>query len=419
MSERLLARERLQPAQLIAHGLKLFWLFADQGIFAGTNFILNVLFARWLPTGEYGIFAITFSGYLVLTLIHYGMILEPLLVQSGKVEPGCYRSYILTVIKAHGLVNVAVTGICLVAMAILCAVDLRTAGYGVLGAGVGGMMLLMLLTARRLCLKFLSTQISALVGLIYLTGVIVSAYLLYLDGLVTWQAIWAIQGIWALICSLVIFVLLYRATSGNDPYSLGMLYRFQIRYAYYATAAASAQWLRVDCVLVLLASFVGIEAVAATRAMFTIASPMTQINTALTTTWLVQASEAHVRNQSLPVWGIVFGYSVALAILIGLVWWFDRELVQLIFGGRYLEAAWQLPCLLSTVACNGIESVLTSNLKGRGFIVRGYAPPVAGAVVAMILAWILIPQLGSSGAIAAMMGSFTTGMLVSMLVYRG
>src|ERR1041385_5129801 len=139
-----LSRDRLLPllTEVIHHGLGLFWLFADQGVFALSNFLLNVLFARWLPQNDYGIFALTFSGYLILTLIHYGMILEPLLVQSGKIEPRCHRSYVVTVIKAHVLVNLVVIGLSLAVMAMLLAVGLPTAGYGVMGAGAGGIMLL-------------------------------------------------------------------------------------------------------------------------------------------------------------------------------------------------------------------------------------------------------------------------------------
>jgi hypothetical protein len=61
-------------------GVPLAWLMADQAVIALTNFVTNILFARWLPPVDYGILAVSFTGYLLLTVIHYGGILEPLLV---------------------------------------------------------------------------------------------------------------------------------------------------------------------------------------------------------------------------------------------------------------------------------------------------------------------------------------------------
>jgi O-antigen/teichoic acid export membrane protein len=410
-------RARLPP-NVVVHGIKLFWLFADQGVFALSNFLLNILFARWLPQSHYGIYALTFSGYLVLTLLHYGMILEPLLVQSGKVEARCRRSYIMTVIKAHLLVNLGVLSVALLAMCCLFLLNLPTAALGVIGAGGGGILMLMLLTARRLCLKFLNTKVSALIGVIYLIGVITSAYMLYADNMVTWLAIWLILGGWALVCSIVIFTLLYRATDGNDPYSLRTLYEFQMQYAYFATAAASAQWLRFDGVMVLLASLVGIQQVAETRAMYSILNPFSQINIALNTSWLVQSSEADLHNRRLPVWQVVISYGGLLMALAGLMVWWKHDLVQLVYGGRYVDAAWQLPYLMITVSCAGVECILTGNLKGRGHVWRGYTSPVVGAIVAMLLAWFLMPEFGVTGGVVAIVGSFVSGALASILVFR-
>src|SRR6478736_9229113 len=86
---------------LVAEVMSLAWLFADQGIFAIANFVTNILFVRWLAPVDYGLFAISFTGYLLLTVFHYGAILEPLLVQSARVAAERQRSYIATLIRMH------------------------------------------------------------------------------------------------------------------------------------------------------------------------------------------------------------------------------------------------------------------------------------------------------------------------------
>ena len=81
---------------MLAEIMRFAWLLADQGVFAATDFIANILFARWLSPIDYGLFAVSFSGYLLLTVVHFGAILEPLLVQSAKVEQNRLHSYIST-----------------------------------------------------------------------------------------------------------------------------------------------------------------------------------------------------------------------------------------------------------------------------------------------------------------------------------
>ena len=86
---------------VVTEGIPLAWLMADQAIFALTNFVTNILFARWLSPVDYGVLAVPFTGYLLLTVIHYGGILEPLLVQSGQVDAGRLRSYVVALVLAH------------------------------------------------------------------------------------------------------------------------------------------------------------------------------------------------------------------------------------------------------------------------------------------------------------------------------
>ena len=59
----------------------------DQGLFAGANFIVNILLARWLTPGEYGAFAVAFSVFLLLGVFHTAIFTEPMMVFG----PGKYR----------------------------------------------------------------------------------------------------------------------------------------------------------------------------------------------------------------------------------------------------------------------------------------------------------------------------------------
>ena len=88
------------------------WLMFDQAIFAATNFALNVLFARWLSVRDYGIYSISFSIFLFLTVVHWATVIEPLIVQAARVEADRVRAFAVALVKAHGLLLLAITGLC-------------------------------------------------------------------------------------------------------------------------------------------------------------------------------------------------------------------------------------------------------------------------------------------------------------------
>lgn len=389
------------------------WLLADQGVFAATNFIANILFARWLSPIDYGLFAVSFSGYLLLTVVHFGAILEPLLVQSAKVEANRLRSYIIVLIEAHLLMLVGISLLAAVSFGIAALLGHPNIGWAVVGASVGGWLMASLLTARRLCLVFLSTRVSALVGIVYMAGVVITTYLVHFFCDVSWFDMWLIMGGWSLVCSAAIFLLLFVALNGNAPYSFGELCRFQWQYARYGLVAAICSWFRVDAVLLLLAHYAGLEVIAETRAVLNLANPAIQVNMALYTSWLVVFSR-HPNTRQLRRIATVY----ALAAIIGLAVAFviATPLVHWAYRGRYLDGAWLLPLYGVAVALNGTEAVFTCFLKAAHYLRRGYAPQIIGAIVSLALGYWLIPISAEAGAVNAVVISFAFGTILALML---
>jgi len=74
---------------------------ADQGLFAGSNFLLNVLLARWLAPADYGAFALAYSVFWLFGVFHTAILTEPMLVFG----PGKYRErfpeYLGILLRGH------------------------------------------------------------------------------------------------------------------------------------------------------------------------------------------------------------------------------------------------------------------------------------------------------------------------------
>src|SRR5436305_9896544 len=72
-----------------------------QGLFAGANFVLNILLARWLAPAEYGAFSLAYSVFLLFAVVHTALFIEPLMVfGSGKYQR-MFSNYVSVLLRAH------------------------------------------------------------------------------------------------------------------------------------------------------------------------------------------------------------------------------------------------------------------------------------------------------------------------------
>jgi O-antigen/teichoic acid export membrane protein len=377
--------------------LRIFWMIADQGVFAVSNFIMNILFARWLPVADYGMFAVSFSAYLFLTLIHWGAFLEPLLVLSAQIKPDERRSYIKTLGLAHVLMVMIATVISLAGFAIALICRNGDVGWAIIGTGVSGSLMLTLLTARRLCLVFVSPRMSAAIGLIYFAGVLATGSILAKFDL-SWFSLWEILGSWACICACMIFALLRRHTRGDAPYPLSKLFAFQRRYAPGAIVAALCEWACFDGIYVMLTGMVGLTAVAESKAVFNLANPLTHINAAMHASWLVLFSE---QRGDTKIVNITWLYIITIVVCVLGLSFVAQPLVGTLYAGRYLNVAWQLPIFVAAIGLSGLAAMVTSLFKARGGLWQGFTPQVCGATTAIIAGYLMIKSFGQPGAVYA------------------
>src|SRR5213078_3636379 len=78
---------------------------ADQALFAGSHFILNILLARWLTPTDYGAFALAYSIFLLAVAFHGALLLEPMVIFGSGRYIKARRSYLGFVILGHVVVT--------------------------------------------------------------------------------------------------------------------------------------------------------------------------------------------------------------------------------------------------------------------------------------------------------------------------
>ncbi|MGH7626911.1 MAG: hypothetical protein ACREOJ_16545, partial [Gemmatimonadaceae bacterium] len=81
------------------------WAITDQGLFAVSNFAMNILLARWLTPTEYGAFAIAYSVFLLFGTLHTALLTEPMLIFGSVKYEADFAAYMRVLLRGHWLIS--------------------------------------------------------------------------------------------------------------------------------------------------------------------------------------------------------------------------------------------------------------------------------------------------------------------------
>ena len=121
---------------------------ADQALFAGSNFVVNILLARSLPPADYGAFAIAFSFLLLAGGLHSAAVTEPMMVFGpGKFSTG-FRKYLGILICGHFALMIPLGTLLSVVGLVVAKFVNMPVGLALLGCGVAAPLITFLWLAR-------------------------------------------------------------------------------------------------------------------------------------------------------------------------------------------------------------------------------------------------------------------------------
>lgn len=156
-----------------------FWAILDQGAFAASNFLLNILLARWLTPQEYGAFAVTFSAFLFLAALHFSLLIEPMLIFGAGRHRTVFRRYLQVLLAGHGAVSIAMAAVLGGVGLVAWRLDEGALAGSFLALALAGPFILFQWLMRRSCCARLNPRPSALAGVGYLVAVVGGAIVLF------------------------------------------------------------------------------------------------------------------------------------------------------------------------------------------------------------------------------------------------
>ena len=393
----------------------------DQGSVSAVNFTANVLLARWLPSSEYGAFAVGFALFLFLFGSHNALLLDPACVLGPARFSNDLPRYLKRVVLLHGAWSAAAS---LVVAAVALATrdaSLRRTFYGL---AISLPFLLLLWLLRRLCyiaagpapaLISSATYAACLIGGMYALrhcagpspfgAFLVMAVASAAASATAWRKL-GLDGAW-------------RGILSGECLELA---RTHWQYGKWLGATSLLSFGVTQLQTFLIAGYLGLAAAGAFRAVLNLVQPMSQLTAAAGLLFLpnLSADFGAGRIGSLRVKGALIGaglLSVSLLyelVLLG----FGPRIEEIAYGGRFRSYTWLISVMglmpVFSALASGWSLVLQSVQKPQHYLIRGaVVGPLGVASALLFTAW-----AGLAGAAASMVSNLAASTVVTFWLYR-
>ncbi|MCB0719702.1 MAG: hypothetical protein KDD65_14730 [Bacteroidetes bacterium] len=402
--------------QILTWFRKGFWTVLDQALYAGSNFVLNVLLIDALTENAYGAFAVAFSVFLFFGTIHTGIITEPMLVFGAGRFRSRFWSYVGILRKAHILFAVF-SGIALALISFVVGrLGSPLVAEALLVLAVAQPFILFLWLMRRACYVLLRPQTSAFGGIIYMVLVLAAAYALQRTGSLTVTSALLVMSGTSLIGGLWILWRLRSNQSTGEDLTAAEAISEHRRYSGWATATGVLGWLPGNIPYIVLPLMVGTSAPGILKAIFNFMMPAAHAYAALSillVPMFVRARESG-RFRS-----FVFATAGLLIVANGLYWIllgvFGENLIQLLYKGKYVEYAGYLWFAGAYPFVSGLAVVVRTALRSLEKPNYVFWASVSSSITAATIGLLLIYYMGVVGAIIGF--SLNMGVELAFMAY--
>lgn len=394
----------------------------DQGLFAGSNFLLNVLLARWLEPAEYGAFALAFSIFMILRIFHSGVFTEPMMVFG----PGKYRErfneYLGILLRGHFALMLPVVALLAGAAFMFGWLYSPTVEQPFLALAIAGPFIILLAPLRRAFYVWLNPGWSALGGGVYLLILLASVVGLHVAGRLTPAMAFLAMGATSLIVC-VLFLVLLRPTLATDSSTIQAVATDHWRYGKWAAAAAVPDWVVNNIYFLVLPAWGGLAEAGALKALLNLAMPAVQSFGALGVLLLPTlvrnrdfgGTRAMNRTMKLSLGLFLLGSTCYLAVL----WGFRLQIFHLLYAGKYAAfASWPLLLAGLLPLAQSLTIVVAGALRALEQPDLVFWSFVGGSAAALVFGVQLARNFGVGGALVGLVVSYVLNGVLLFILYK-
>ncbi|HVH89019.1 MAG TPA: hypothetical protein VM912_20040 [Terriglobales bacterium] len=363
----------------------------DQAFISGSNFLVNILLARWSSPQEYGAFALAFAIFILLSQFQQSVLLEPMSVFGAGYSGARLKRYYGSLLHMQNGMLVAIT----VPLALSAVLVQRLEHWQQLSGGLWGVTLaspfVMLLWMARRAFYLENIPAPAAAGAVVYTAVTFGGLLIvrYLGALNAFSA-FVVIGAAALVTSLAMLWRLrpeFRRDS-RDP-AFPEECREHWHYGGWALAGAVAMWLPQNIYYAVLTGADGIAAAGEVRALLNLALPLQRFTVAMGLLLLPFAARVYAthgsrgaRNFALKICAL---FAAGCLAYWGVTLMFGARVFQILYAGKYSSLTRLLPWLAFSSTINALEAAIVIGLRAmRSPASVFYAYGISGVISLLV-----------------------------------
>jgi O-antigen/teichoic acid export membrane protein len=399
-------------AWFLAWGAKGTLAILDQALFAGAQFVLNILLARWLAPAEYGAFAVAYSIFLLVSAVHSALLIEPMLIFGSGRYVEMRRSYLAIVLRGHWLLTIFASVVLLGAGLLVGRLSSQPVGHALCALSVALPFVLLAWLTRRAFYVELQPGRAAAGGALFFCSLVAFACGLRAVNLLTPATAILAMGVAASLAASLHLVWLRSQWFGDReklaPRDVGLEHW---NYGRWVLAAVFPSWTLLNLYYLVLPIWFGLKEAGALKAIMNLVLPPIHALIAfsvLTIPLLVrhrdQGRSRLVRQTVRRLTGI---FTVGAVLYFALMVFFRIPIIRILYGGEYSDYS-GLPVLLV-----GLVPVLMAFSVAAGGALRSFERPdlmfwanVAASLVALTFGLWLAADLGIVGAAGGYLAAY-------------
>ena len=357
---------------LLDWGNSAFFGVLDQGLFAASGFITNILLARWLSAESFGAFALAYAVFLFLGTFYLQALPGPMLVFGAGKYAERFRRYLAILFYGHIGITASISAVLLAVAVVVSQFGSRLTVHALIALAVAAPGILFLWLARYAFYARLKPHWAAAGSALYLVMTTVGIYGLAQARALSPVSALLLMGANSLIVGSFLAVVLrpqwctslagYRrgfgavarffagevsAESGRaltaEPeanWGLSTVLYDHYHFAKWSSAASAASWFVTNLHYFALSSSAGLGSVAAMRVLDTALSPFFNIQTAMSRLLLPALGKRSRRADNGLLADVIRISALWASLAIGgysLLRAFAPDILALLYGGAYSQ----------------------------------------------------------------------------------
>lgn len=391
------------------------WAVLDQALFGLSNFGLNVMLARLLSPSDYGAFAAAFSVFLVLSVGHTAVVLQPLLVFGNSTYAARQQGYIRALLHGHWIVAAIGSAMLLVVAGVSSQVAPGTLPATLFVLALACPFVLLQWLMRRICYMQMTPRRAAEAGLLYCAILFCGASGLWRSGLLRPSSVLLLMAAGSLLSALYIRTRL-RASGPGRLVRLREVAADHLRFGRWTASTLAVETLGQNVYILALPLVGGLESAGVLKALLNLEMPLLQAFSALSVLLVAPL----VQMRASPRFMRVLSTGALLFAAVGLAYWLvlglnGQRALGWLYGSDYAAHApvlW-IVGLLPVIA--GASGVVGAGLHALGRPDVVFRAALLGSSVGLSLAAFLLVLSPVAGAAS---GLVLSPALMTLLLLR-